>query len=129
MRARLAAVGLLVTLPAHLHGLNSGPALHHHRTKPSSSRARLYAKHPSAKQGANDPSDQNSDGDVTTSPKLPWKTLFTFAGGMVGGVVVSAGLAFGALTTHVEDPDGLYESTALFSNILSEVGLENKHSR
>lgn len=126
MRARLAALGILGILPVLLHGFTSSPMLQRRLARHSSSQLRLYAKRPSGKQGADEPSDQDSNGDLTPNPNHPWKTGLTFLGGVFGGVAVSAGVAYMLLTAlftqEIEDPDGLYESTALFSNILTEVG-------
>jgi hypothetical protein len=78
---------------------------------------RLYASRKNKDQEVDSPVD--SSGNAFPSKfYFSWKS---FIGGLAGGVVLSAGLVLGTLTAHVEDPDGLYESTALFSNILTEV--------
>lgn len=123
MKARRAAFGVAGLLPALVHGLNYGPMQQRRLARSPCLTQRLHATRNTKDQEVDSPVTEDSSRDILPSKfNLPWKS---FLGGLVGGIALSVGLAVG---THVEDSDGLYESTALFSNILTEVENESDES-
>ena len=114
----LLALGLLTLLA---YGLQLPPSVLSQRTarlqRGLPQRVHVLRRSRERKQEA-DASLATDDSEAPRKPSLPWKS---FLGGAVLGISVTMGLAFGTLHSELEDPDGLYESTTLFSSVLSEV--------